>query len=97
MEDIVDYVGRVLIGVLPPADFKGALEKDLGIDPEKAKKIDQEIFRTIFYPVKAALEQISKADTIRPEVAVGEGSNSEGKKEETPSSKREDSYREPVE
>jgi hypothetical protein len=96
MGEIVDYVGKVLVGVLSPADFKEALEKDLGIDPEKARKIDQEIFRTIFYPVKPALEQISKAEI--PSSNPTEKTPTPLKEENIPSPpKKDDSYREPIE
>jgi len=29
LEEIVDYVGQVLLGVLPPEDFQKTLEKEL--------------------------------------------------------------------
>jgi hypothetical protein len=97
MGKIVDYVGKVLLGVLSPADFKEALEKDLGIDSEKARKIDQEIFRTIFYPVKSALEQISKAESS-PSDNLTEKTPAPLKEENIPSPpKKDDSYRESIE
>ena len=60
---IVDYVGAVLIGLLPPEDFQEVLEKELTITKDKAKRITQEINRLIFYPVKSDLEQL-----YRPEI-----------------------------
>jgi len=97
MGKIVDYVGKVLLGVLSPADFKESLEKDLSIDSEKARKIDQEIFRTIFYPVKSALEQIGKAESP-PSNNLAEKIPTPLKEEKTPSiPKKDDSYREPIE
>jgi hypothetical protein len=54
--DVADCVGAVLIGLLPPTDLSGTLEKDLNILPETAKKISQEISRSVFYLVKSSLE-----------------------------------------
>ena len=82
-EAILDLVGLVLIGLLPPEDFQLALEKDLKLSPEIAEKVSREIFRFIFFPVKFSLEKIYKMET----------------KEEHPkgTEKKEDIYREPLE
>ncbi len=82
-EEILDFVGLVLIGLLPPEDFQLALEKDLKLSPEIAEKVSREIFRFIFFPVKFSLEKIYKMET----------------KKEPPKGieKREDIYREPIE
>jgi len=99
LDGVVDFVGQVLLGIISPADFKDVLEKKLGIDPERARKIDQEIFRTIFYPVKAVLEIVGKATSAPTEVAAEkEYVAPAGVTEEKPSSpQRPDSYREPIE
>jgi hypothetical protein len=57
-DDIVDYVGAVLVGLLPPADFQKTLENELYITPEVAERISREINRLIFYPVKSSLEAL---------------------------------------
>jgi hypothetical protein len=81
-EEILDVVGLVLLGLLPPEDFKIALEKDLKISPSVAEGINREVFRFVFFPVKLSLEKIYKIE-IEEEGA--------GKK------KIEDIYREPIE
>src|SRR3989344_3816711 len=56
--DIVDLVGQVLVGVLPPEDFQETLEKELKMERDTAKKVTQEINRFIFYPVRTELEKL---------------------------------------
>jgi len=100
LEEIVEYVGQVLVGVTPPDEFRESLEKDLGIEKEAAKKVAQEINRFIFYPVKTSLEEVYKIPiapppagpkvTPSPEISPP----SEGKPA-TPSAK--DTYREQIE
>jgi len=97
LDQVVDYVGRVLVGLLPPDDLQETLERELEIDKERAKKIGQEINRFIFYPVKAYLEELYKIEMVpiagtpaKPPVK-----KVEEKAEERP--KREDIYREPIE
>ena len=68
---LASLVGLVLMGVMLPRDFEGALQKDLGLDQETAQRVAQEINRFIFYPVKQQLEQIHKAP----------GEKAEGKKD----------------
>ncbi len=36
--EIVDYVGQVLVGVLPPEEFQETLEKELKLEKDIAKK-----------------------------------------------------------
>jgi len=97
LDRVVDYVGRVLVGLLPPDDLQETLERELEIDKERAKKIGQEINRFIFYPVKAYLEELYKIEMVpiagtpaKPPVK-----KVEEKAEERP--KRMDVYREPIE
>jgi len=92
--DVADYVGQVLVGVLPPEEFQEVLEKELGFKKEVAKKITQEINRFIFYPVKPAMEQLYKMEitpleklTAKPEI----------KEEITTTPPKEDIYKEPIE
>ena len=62
MGQIVDYVGQVLIGVLPPENFQKTLEKEVELPSETAKKVTQEIHRLIFYPVKPCLEELYRVE-----------------------------------
>ena len=62
MPSVIKYVGYVLIGVLPPNEFQKTLEEELKISAETAQKVAREIHRFIFYPVKAALEELYKIE-----------------------------------
>ena len=53
---VAKIVGFVLLGVLPPDELYETLLKELDIDPETAKRANQEIIRFIFYPVRKSLE-----------------------------------------
>jgi len=55
---IVDSNAAVLLGILPPNELQGALEKETEIDKEAIKKIVQEINRLIFYPVRSYLKEL---------------------------------------
>ena len=95
--DVVDYVGQVLVGILPPTDFQKALEQELGIAEEPAKKIAQEINRLIFYPVKTALEELYNIGFALPNgpTAPTAPATTEPTEQEMPQG--DDSYREPLE
>ena len=107
LEEVVNYIGQVLLGILAPEDFQKTLEKEVGLEKDKAKKVAQEINRFIFYPVKPSLEQLYKLEITPTEKAAGEvkpavGAKPEVKpteeveeKPETPFKK--DTYREPIE
>ena len=58
LAQVVEQVGRVLLGTLPPDDFRETLEKGLLLDKETAEKISQEVYRSIFYPVKSSLQEL---------------------------------------
>jgi hypothetical protein len=60
--EVSKYVGYVLVGLLPPNEFQETLEKELGIETEKAKMITREITRYVFFPVKASLEELYKIE-----------------------------------
>jgi len=66
LEEIVEYVGQVLVGVLPPEEFQKTLEEELKLEKDLAKKIAQEINRFIFYPVKPCLEELYKIEIAPP-------------------------------
>jgi len=94
LEAIVDYVGQVLVGVLPLEDFQEILEKELKLKKSAAKKVAQEINRFIFYPVKPALEQLYKTE-IAPPAKPTKVTPPPEEKPTTPPAK--DVYREPIE
>lgn len=95
MGEIVDYVGQVLIGVLPPEDFQKTLEKKVEISPETAKKVTQEIHRLIFYPVKPCLEELYKVELAGGPTPPKPGAPLPTEEKSVPPSK--DTYREPLE
>lgn len=66
ISEIARYTGRVLMGILPPESFQEAIEKNLKINEETAKKTKDEIYRFVFYPVKPALEQLYKTEVFSP-------------------------------
>jgi len=92
--DVVDYIGQVLVGVLPPDDFQETLEKDLGIEKETAKKVTREINRFIFYPVKMSLEELYKKEIAPPAKPT---TITPPPEEKPPVPTKDDVYREPVE
>ena len=66
IDGLSEYVGQVLVGVLPPDDFQETLEKDVGLKKEVARKVAQEINRFIFYPVKPNLEELYRIEIAPP-------------------------------
>ncbi len=95
LEEIVEYVGRVLVGVLPPSDFQEALEKELKLKKDIAKKVMQETNRFIFYPVKRSLEELYNMEIISP--AQTKTTLPSATAKEKDALKRKDTYREIVE
>ena len=96
LREVVDYVGRVLVGILPPEDFRGILESKLKLKKDIAKKVTQEINRLIFYPVKPALEELYKIGATESVAEEKEKTIKKEPEEEIKTSPREDSYREPI-
>ncbi|MDI6591505.1 MAG: hypothetical protein QME61_00985 [Patescibacteria group bacterium] len=88
ISEVARYVGRVLMGILPPDEFQTTLEKEIKLKKEKAKKITQEINRFIFYPLRPYLEKIYKIE-IAPPVKMEVAPLKEKPKR--------DIYREPIE
>ncbi len=94
---VAKLVGDVLLGISATDDFQKSLETDLNIKKEEAKKISQEIYRSIFYPVKPAIEQIS-GKGINPVAEIEKEIISPSAIEEKPPTpKKSDTYREPIE
>jgi len=83
---VAKRVGNVLVGVLPPEELQETLEKELNIDSETAKKINRDINRFVFYPVKPFLEKLYNI-----------GITSTNEQEKTKKLSQEDTYREPIE
>ena len=97
--DIVDLVGQVLVGVLPPEDFQETLENELELETDIAKKVAQEISRFIFYPVRTELEKLYQT-AAAPTGEIAPEKTKESlltQEEESTEPKKDDTYREPIE
>ena len=88
------YVERVLMGILPPNEFRETLEKELGLEKEAAKGIAIDTEKDIFYPVKAELENLYKIEIAPPARPTG---ITPPPQEKPPTASKTDVYREPVE
>jgi hypothetical protein len=94
MSKVAKYVGRVLIGLLPPNEFEEILEKEVGIEKEVAKNIRRDVEMLIFYPVRKQLEEIYKIEIsppAKPKITPPPTF------EERPIPPKRDIYREPIE
>lgn len=86
--EIARYTGYVLMGLLSPDEFEKTLKEEVKLKNDSAKKVNQEINRFIFFPLRTTLEQLYKIE-IMPVAKPTE----ETAKEKP----RRDTYREPVE
>jgi hypothetical protein len=87
--EIAYQIGAVLLGHFPPEVLPKAIEKNLEIDSEVAKKIYLETDQFIFSQVKPALEELYKAGII-----PSARSSRRTSQEKTSPSKGTDVYRE---
>ena len=74
MTDVAEYIGKVLMGLLPPGEFEKALVKEIKLRPEVAKGVAFAINRFIFFPEKEALSKVYEIEIVppsRPKEAVG--------------------------
>jgi len=94
LDQIVEYVGQVLVGVLPPEEFQETLEKELKLEKDVVKNVAREINHFIFYPVKSSLEELYKIEIAPPAKPTGITPPPEEKPSAPP---RKDVYREPIE
>ncbi len=61
---VADYVGQVLLGILPPDQFQKILEEKIKLKKEVAKMVFHEIYRFIFAPVKERLAELYKTEIV---------------------------------
>ena len=62
VSEIARLAGNVLLGLFPPDEFQDALEQELKLEKDIAKKISFGIQRFIFYPVKTSLSALYQMD-----------------------------------
>lgn len=60
------YVGYVLLGLLSPNEFEKTLKEKLALKNDVAKKVSQEIYRFVFFPLKSSLEPLYKIKMAPP-------------------------------
>lgn len=95
---MVDCVGNVLLGLLPPDEFQKTIEEELKMEKETAEKVAREIYRFVFYPVKSSLEKLYKIKIAPSAKPAWEAPTPEEKPEvKTEEKPKEDIYREPIE
>jgi hypothetical protein len=99
MSEIAKYVGRVLMGLLPPEEFQATLELELNLDSKTAKNVARDINAFIFIPLKPFLAKLYNKvsegeEKTEEEKFLGEEEMEKQKLEER---KKEDTYREPIE
>ena len=93
---INDYVGDVLLGLLPPNEFKETIQKELELKDDEAKRITVEINRFVFYPVKSLLEDMYNME-IAPIAKMKIKPSVVKKEEKIKKPVKSDTYREPIE
>lgn len=96
---ISDLIRDVLFGLQLPEEFQKELEKEAGLNEETAKKISREINRFVFYPVKPALEQLQKIEVVsqKPNENAKSETILKPAEEYQAITKKDDTYREPIE
>jgi len=58
VKTVANYVGEVLLGLLPPKEFPSKLQKALNLDPATLQKLEIYISHYIFDPVRDELEKL---------------------------------------
>lgn len=71
ISQVAKYVGNVLSGFILPSEFEDTIRKNVDLPEVLVKAIASEISRFIFYPHKAALEQLhARVGEQKGEVAI---------------------------
>ena len=93
VELLTEITAQVFLGILPPVKLEKAIVDGLGLDETTGKKVTDEFFRTLVFPIKPVLKELYEDDDFRRS------------EEETPEQKEKrektggvgDAYREPIE
>lgn len=92
ISQIAKLTGHVLLGLLLPEEFQQALEKEVGLKSELAKKVSFGIHRFVFFPLRESLSALYQTEIATPGMPKPPEAIT-GKE----TSQKEDVYREPVE
>ena len=101
---ILKYVGKTLMGLLPIKEFPIILELDLDLDTEVARNISSDIDRRIFSHLRISLNKLYES-AVAEKKEVSDNTKKEGsevkqevKKEEKPKEpiNSKDPYKEPI-
>ena len=97
ISEVARLTGEVLLGLLSPDEFQNALEEELSLKPEMAKKIAFGIQRFIFWPLRASLSVLYQMEIKAPGIQLSEGKVSPKAELKAKTARGKDVYREPIE
>ena len=89
---IAKITGNVMLGILPLEEFRMDLEREIGLQPDTAKKVFAQIHRFVFFPVRNELEQLYKIGST-----AEDSFSNEGAAVKSPFALKADTYREAIE
>jgi len=95
---LMKYVGKVLMGLLPIKEFPIILELELDLDSEKARNISWDIDRRIFSHLRISLNKLYTSN-VAEKKELSDNTKKEGsveKKEEVKPTNPKDLYKEPL-
>ena len=95
---LMKYVGKTLMGLLPIKEFPIILELELDLDSEKARNISWDIDRRIFSHLRISLNKLYTSN-VAEKKEVSDNTKKEGseeKKEEAKPVNPNDPYKEPL-
>src|SRR3989338_5172050 len=64
--ELAQETGRVMLGITPPSEYVKNLTSRLGVAPEKARAIAEEINQKVFQPVRESLKRIHGLGAQKP-------------------------------
>ena len=106
VSEVAKLVGNVLLGILPPSESQKTLEMELKLTPEVSKKVFQEIYRQIFYPVQIELSKLYPTEAMptatistpaAPKAPAEPGEKAPTEEKPVGEKGEEDTYRETIE
>lgn len=94
LSEIVNYVGQVLTGIMPPENLEQVLEKELELEESLAKRVSKEINQLVFRPIRPILEQLYYPEIVYPKKTTEETISKRLKIEEKLEKKEEEEKKE---